>query len=166
MYYAPMPFPVLVLLVISFVFYMIKHRGRKSYGSASLTPRHPMPSEEQANVLAMEKIVAQHEGYTAEVIHINVFGRKRVDDFRLLKPGHEIELRMGRGGIRVYAFGKFMADVLEPAESNLPRLFKETIPFDAYLGGRNRTYEDDYDSCSIIVFYKIDGVPPTKVILK
>jgi len=86
-----------------------------------------MPSEEQANVLAMEKIVAQHEGYTAEVIHINVFGRKRVDDFRLLKPGHEIELRMGRGGIRVYAFGKFMADVLEPAESNLPRLFKETI---------------------------------------
>lgn len=125
----------------------------------------PQPSEAEKNVSAMQKLVSEYEGYTAEVIDINVFGRRRVETFRLLSPGRKVELRIKKGDIKVYAFGEFIAELITPVTSNLPRLFEENVNFDAYLGGRDSVflYDDTYDSCSIIVFYKLDGVPPTQV---
>lgn len=72
---------------------------------------------------------------------------------------------MIKGEIKVFSYGDYISDLFTTSDSNLPRLFKEQVSFDAYLGGRNRLFleDDDYDSCSIIVFYKLDGVPPTKV---
>ena len=125
----------------------------------------PQLSEEKKNLSAMQKIVSEYEGYSAEVININVFGRRHVETFRLLSPGRTVELKMSKGEIKVYAFGEFIANLIPPVASNLPRLFKEQFQFHAYLGGRDRTflYDDTYDSCSIIIFYKMEGVPPTKV---
>ncbi len=122
-------------------------------------------SEEDANIAAMKVVLSEHEDCTAEVIDINVFGRRRVETFRLLSPGRRVELRMKKDEIKVFSFGEYIAELITPADSNLPRLFNEHIHFDAYLGGRDMTflYSDTYDSCSIIIFYKIDGIPPTKV---
>lgn len=113
----------------------------------------------------MQKVISEYEDYTAEVISINVFGRKRVSTFRLLSPGRKVDLRMSKGDIKVFAYGQYIADLITPASSNLPRLFEENIHFDAYLGGRDMAFlsHDTYDSCSIIIFYKLEGIPPTKV---
>ena len=58
-----------------------------------------------------------------------------------------------------------MSFFIPDKRSNIYRLFDENIPYEAYLGGRDSAYlsDDDADFCSIIIFYKIDGIPPTKV---
>lgn len=125
----------------------------------------PPTTEEDANVSAMKRVISEYKDYTAEVIPINVFGRRRVETFRLLSPGRKVELRIKNGDIKVFAFGEYIAELITPVDSNVPKLFDEQIHFDAYLGGRDRTflYDDTYDSCSIIIFYKLDGIPPTRV---
>lgn len=128
------------------------------------------PEEEvrNQNLAAMKKIVAEHEDCTAEVIEINVFGRRKVNTFRLLSPGRKVELLMKKGDIKVFAYGEYIAELIPPAGSRLPQLFHENIPFDAYLGGRDLVFSDSdtYDLCSIIVFYKIEGIQPTEVNLR
>lgn len=128
----------------------------------------PQPTEEEQNISAMQKVVAEYDGYSAEVFNISVFGRRRVETFRLLTPGKRVELKMKKGDIKVFAYGEYIAELIPPVGSNLERLFEEEVRFDAYLGGRDRVFlnSETYDSCSIIVFYKLDGVPPTKVNLK
>lgn len=170
MYYAPMSFPVLVFLIVAFICYMRKTSPKKSQSSLfdDLMDSEPMPlsTRERENIAEMERVVAQYEGYTAEVFDITVFGRKKVDTFRLLNPGRKVELRKcSKELYEVLAFGDSVADLFAMEPSNLPQLFEENIPFYAYLGGRNRAFmsRDDFDDCKIIVFYKMDGVPPTKV---
>lgn len=98
-------------------------------------------------MVAMRKVVAEHEDCTAEVIKINVFGRRRVRTFRILSPGHKVELRMKKGDIKVFAYGEYVADLIPSPDSNLPRLLGEQIPFEAYLGGRDMCfmYNEEYD---------------------
>ena len=126
---------------------------------------HSPSTQEDENVFNVTKIITKHSDCTAEVIPINVFGRKKVETFRLLSPGREVDLIMKNGYIKVFAYGEFIADLITPETSLVPKLFQQGIHFDAYLGGRDRAflYDDGYDSCSIIIFYKMDGIPPTKV---
>lgn len=122
-------------------------------------------TSDNPDIAEMKKVVAEHNGWTAEVININVFGRRRVETFRLLSPGRKVELRMKNGDIKVFAYGEYISELIVSPDSSLPRLFNENITFDAYLGGRDQVfmYDNTYDSCAIIVFYKIDGIPPTEV---
>lgn len=147
-------------LIAAGVLSLFTSKKRRTYSK----PTKLSPSEDPY-IAAMKKVVDEHNGWTAEVIKINVFGRRRVETFRLLSPGREIELRMKKGNIRVFAFGEYISELIVPPNSNLPRLFNEHISFDAYLGGREQVFmnDDTYDSCSIIVFYKLEGFPPTKV---
>lgn len=119
----------------------------------------------EANVNAMKRVVAEHEDFTAEVISFGIYSRRQVEIFRRVSPGERVELARKKGKINVYAFGEYIGELLIPADSNLLRLFDKKIPFEAYLGGRDRSliYESNFDACSIIVFYKLDGVLPTKV---
>lgn len=171
-----MPFPVMVLLIIAFICYMHKTKPKPKPKSKSnpyddlmesdtrdLTPR------ERENISVMKKLVAQYEGYSAEVFDISVFGRRNVETFRIFSPGRKLELKKSDNMFYdVLAYGKPVADIYTPAPSNLPKLFDKNIPFDAYLGGRNLDYiyNDEIDFASIIIFYKIGEVPPTKVILQ
>lgn len=122
-------------------------------------------AEEEANISAMQGVVSAHEDCTAEVIPINVFGRRQVETFRLLSPGDKVTLRIKNDDIKVFAYGQYICELIPQADSNLERLLKDNVPFEAYLGGRDLAflYSDTYDSCSIIVFYKLEGAGPTKV---
>ena len=42
------------------------------------------------NVRLMQKLIAEHRDYTAEVLPFDVYGRKKVEVFRLLNPGDEM----------------------------------------------------------------------------
>lgn len=176
MYYAPMPFPVMVLLIIAFICYMHKTKPKPKPKSKSNPYDDLMESEprdltprERENISVMKKLVAQYEGYSAEVFDIWVDGRRKVETFRIFSPGRKVELKKSSNFVyKVLAYGKPVADIYTPAPSNLPKLFDNNIPFDAYLGSRNSSFLgwDDLDLCQIIVFYKIDGVPPTTVYIK
>lgn len=133
--------------------------------SDHIRPALSPSTSDNTDIEELKKVVAEHDGCTAEVINLNVFGRKRVETFRLLSPGRKVELRMKKGDIKVFAYGEYISELIVSPDSNLPRLFNENIAFDAYLGGREQVFmcDDTYDSCAIIVFYKIKGIPPTKV---
>ena len=168
MYYGPAPLPLMIFAIVGFLVYLYKHRTPARKCNEILSAH---TSEEKSNVLAMEKVVAAHEEYSAEVFNISVFGRRKVETFRLLSPGDKVELRLKRGCnacVDVLAFGEYITDFIPDLGSNLLRLLKEKRQFDAYLGGRDLTfrYNDEYDACSIIIFFKLDGVPPTHVNLK
>lgn len=167
MLWQPLPIPVLILAVISFLLFL--RRGKNGHAETAVT-RHEADnvSEEQRNMDAVSALVKKYEGYTAEVIPFNVFGKRKVETSRLKQPGSEIELRRYPDGCRVYAYGEYIADIFPDSNSNLDKLFDEKLNFYVYLGGRDRNflYNDEYDSCSALIFYKIEGVAPTKVEIK
>lgn len=116
----------------------------------------------------MKKIASLYTDHTAEVIPFFVHGKKRVETSRLIDLGNKVELRLNDGNIKVFAYGDYIAELFPDKGSHLEKVMEKGIPFHAYLGGRDLAYrfDEDRDSCSIIVFYKLDGIPPTKVILK
>lgn len=142
-------------------------RAQKQAEAAAFAVEHEYDVR-KANIDAMSRVVDCHGGYSAEVFNVFVFGSRRVSVFRLLGPGDEVDMKKTRDGIKVFAFGEYMADVVEPATSHLSELFDKGGPFDAYLGGRDRAYiyDDGCDFCSVMIFYKLPGVPPANVNLK
>lgn len=124
--------------------------------------------KKKMNLVNVSRVVDQYKDYTAEVISINIFGKNKVEKFRLLNPGDKVELRYIHDEIKVYSFGRFIADLIPDASSRLREVMSKGIPYHSYLGGRDMALMnlDSYDSCSIIVFYKMEGVPPTKVLIK
>ncbi|MDE7135623.1 MAG: hypothetical protein K2N91_03240 [Muribaculaceae bacterium] len=131
------------------------------------TPAPTPPTErELENIREMKRIVAKYEGYTAEVFDATVFGRKKVKSFRWYHPGQEVRLRRSSDAFfDVLFYGDRLTDFFVSKTSNLPRVFKEKIPYFAYLGGRSKIfrYHDDLDAGSIIVFCKVEGVRPANV---
>lgn len=139
-------------------------RPKKRSRPTSVKETHK--EEAQENIDEMTAVVNAHKGYTAEVINVNVFGKRAVETFRLLRPGRAVEIRRNRkGDLKVYAYGEHICELIPAADSNIPRLLDDGIPFEAYLGGRDMAmmYSDTIDFCSIIIFYRIDGIPPTTV---
>lgn len=163
--HTPIPLPIVFLLVVYFIYQVCKPRRnsyRRTLGADGLTP------QERANVETMKKIVAQYEDYTAEVINFAVSGRKIVSYWREVPIGTPLEIRKDGIMYYVYESGRRIYWFVKSEGSNIERLFDENIPFHAYLGGRNGAFlsGEDLDFSSIIIFYKIDGVPPTKVNLQ
>ncbi|MCM1440061.1 MAG: hypothetical protein NC131_12795 [Roseburia sp.] len=126
-----------------------------------------MADEKRNNMLAVERVVDAYSDHTAEVVNVFVKGRHRVETFRRLSPGDEVRLVAGKDNVALYALDVFICNLLLPDSSRILSLLKEGVPVEAFLGGRDieQSYNEDADFASIIIFYKIDGVPPTKVIL-
>lgn len=123
------------------------------------------PQAQQSYVSTMERIAREHSDFTAEVFNIIVSGRKKVEVSSQLAPGDRVDLRQKEGTVKVYAKGTRLADaILLDDDSRIPSVLADGISFDAYLGGRDVSAgTDTIDFLSIVVFYKIDGVPPTKL---
>lgn len=166
MLWRPLPLPIALLLVVMCIWHLYSTRKKKL--SQPPVGYDPMAAEKSQNISAMQKVVDEHKDFTAEVISFSVSCKKRVKKVRLLDPGDEIEIRAVRDDLKVYAFGEYMSDLIIPESSNIPRLFKEKVPFEAYLGGRDLNFinNEQIDFASIIIFYKLDGVSPTKVNLQ
>lgn len=119
---------------------------------------------------SISEVVADHADYTAEVLTLSVNGRKKASRIKKLVPGDYVELRASGydSFVSVYVDGMNVGDMLCPDESRVPSLLSEGKPVDAYLGGRDLEfyYNDECDFCSIIVFYKIPGVPSTRIAIE
>lgn len=139
---------------------------------SSKKARRPRPNPESSHSRGpycnlVQKVVAAHTDCTAEVFNIFVSGADKVRVFSELTPGDRVELRLRGGEVAVYTAGKYMATPLLPDSSRLHSLVESDTDIDAFLGGRDVTNcSDEAEFCSIIAFYKIDGVLPTHVLIE
>lgn len=115
----------------------------------------------------MQKIVDAHRDCTAEVFNIFVKGRRSVRQFSDITPGDRVELHLQGNSVTVSVGAARVASAILPPSSRLPEVINGDHSFDAYLGGRDeQNASEDADFASIIVFYILDGVPPTRVNLR
>lgn len=124
-------------------------------------------NEDQPYMSIMRRIVDEHTGYTAEVFKLYVSGHRKVSIISRLIPGDRVDLKLIGEDVWVMVNGERIEDPVLPDNSRIPQILTEHIHYDAYLGGREvMVCSPTFEIVSIIVFYKIDGVPPTKVDLK
>lgn len=128
-----------------------------------------MPTPMQSGDSEIEKMVKAHADCTAEVFNVAVHGKNSVENAKwLIKPGDPVTLKMSKTSFKVlghiYSSLFYLGNFYPGASSMLPKLFADNIPFDAFLCGRD-SYQvtKNLIFISIIVFYRIDGIPPTKV---
>lgn len=129
--------------------------------------RSPVSNPPEPYLDVVQKVVASHADCTAEVFNIFVHGVGKVRVFSELTPGDRVELRLRDGEVSVYADGKYMSTPLLNDSSRLRHLLESDVDVEAFLGGRDVTAStDEAEFCSIIAFYKIEGVPPTRVLVE
>ncbi len=116
----------------------------------------------------MQDIADRFKDYTAEVIPFYVRGVSQVYSFRQANIGQRVEIKLIKHGLQVFYKNEFIANLYPDTGSRLEQLIRDKVRFNAYLGGRDLSYrfDTDIDSCSVIVFYRLPGVPPTKVLIK
>lgn len=139
-------------------------------GSGTNTNGYFPPQPVYAGDSEIEKVVKAHADCTAEVVDLTIIGRKKVDRTYSMYPGDPVLLK--KYGNMIKVFGKitgtsvefYVDDIYPPAGSILPKLFDENIPFEAYLGSRD-IYADseEFSFLKLLVFYRIEGIPPTKI---
>lgn len=116
---------------------------------------------------AVQEVVAAHADCTAEVFNVFVSGAGKVRIFSELSPGDRVELHLREEGIGVFVDGKYMSTPLLPESSRLRDCLESDTEVKAFLGGRDVTScSEDAEFCSIVAFYKIEGVPPTRISIK
>ena len=113
----------------------------------------------------MQRIAEEHADWTAEVLSLTIMDARKAGIMHGVSPGDPVELKYStRYGVGVYVDNKRVGTLTCPDDSRVPELLKEYEYVKAYLGGRDNEYIlSDVDFCSIIVFYRIPGVPPTQI---
>lgn len=137
------------------------HSDDSYYGSAVRA------KEEQPYMSIMQRIVDEHADYTAEVFQLFVSGHRKAGIISRLIPGDRVALKLIGDDVWVTVNGREIEYPVLPDSSRLPQVLSEHIHYEAYLGGREvQVCTPTFEIVSIIVFYKIDGVPPTNVDLR
>ena len=115
-------------------------------------------------VSQMQRILDSHADCTAELFNIFVKGYKKVAAFSCLAPGDMMEVTCHDNSISFYARGTLVATVPIPESSHLMQVFECGIRPEAFLGGRDvSNASEDAEFATVVIFYKIEGVPATKI---
>lgn len=115
-------------------------------------------------VSRVQEIVNTHSDCTVEVFNIFVKGRRSVRIFSDITPGDRVGLHLHGSTVTVTVGTARVATAVLPESSRLPEVIHGGHSFEAYLGGRDeQNVSEEADFASIIVFYILDGVPPTRV---
>lgn len=158
MYYAPMSFPVLVFLIVAFICYMHKHRNKKVNLSPSFPKRAPrtIPSRIKA-------VVDEHRGFTAEIIDVCSYTLNTNPITMKHIPGDPVELKMVDDNVAVFIDGAIITTLYCIEDSRLKQVVESGRKFYAYIFERDMEASNPnwMDFLKVIVFYKLDGVPPT-----
>ena len=125
---------------------------------------HATKQHHEPYVSQVQRVLDDHADCTAELFNIFVHGRKRVAPFSSLTPGDRMEMTLHGDKISFYTDGTMVAEIDLPESSMLPEAFKTDIRPEAFLGGRDvANASEDAEFATVIVFYKINGIPPTKI---
>lgn len=160
MYYAPMPLPILLLLVTACICYLHKHRSKKVKLSNSFPKSVPetIPSR-------IRSVVEAHSDYTAEIIDVCSYTLNTNPVTMRHVPGDPVELKMVDGAVAVYIDGTLITKLYYLPDSRLKQVVESGHKFYAYIFDRDKEASNPnwMDFLKVIVFYKLDGIPPTKV---
>lgn len=162
MYQAPMSFPALVFLIVAFIYYMHKHRSNKGEISSSFPRRVPetIPSR-------IKSVVDAHRDCTAEIIDVCSYTLDTNPVTMKHIPGDPVELKMMDGVLAVYIDGTLITKLYYLPDSRVKQIVASGHKFYAYIFERDMEASNPnwMDFLKVIVFYKLDGLPPTKVTL-
>lgn len=129
--------------------------------------RHTAGQKSEPYVSNVQRVLAAHADCTAELFNIFVKGNKRVAPFSRLVPGDRMEMTADGERIAFFAHDIQVAEAELPESSLIPRAFREGRDPEVFLGGRDvRNASDEAEFATLVVFYKIEGVPPTKIQIK
>jgi len=138
-------------------------------GTASNHAHTPAISpQDNPDCQRMRDIADRHSDCTAEVFMLTIKGRKAVNEVEFMSPGDAIDLKLNRSGdIVAYTLDDIrLGTPLVPFDSNFRRVLDEDIYFDAYMGGRDDGFMGDGTLITLVVFYRLPGVPPTTLEIK
>lgn len=150
-----------VILISSFITAM--------RGTASNHAHTPVTSpQDNPDYQRMRNIANRHSDCTAEVFMLTIKGRKAVNEVEFMSPGDVIELKLDRSGdIIAFTLDNIrLGSPIIPFDSNFRRVIGEKLYFDAYMGGRDDGFMGDSALITIVVFYRLPGVPPTTLEIK
>ena len=166
--------PFLFVIFGIIMFYLDAIRGKKKHSDVKHSVSDDGTSENcifdqmrRENLEAIQKICESHTEYTAEIVKIRVF----YDDiwtWRRVKVGDPVtvsyDTKRGIAIVKTHNIRVAKFDYRKET-TGLAEVFEQGKPFEAYLGGRdiNLINVPVLDVCSIIFFYKLPGIPPTKV---
>ena len=126
------------------------------------------PTDEQ-NLANIQRVIESHTDFTAEVFDIIIDG-SHCHISKQLNIGDAVTLQSSKDEvfpINVFMQMKWVGRILSKDGSRLPDLLKKGHHIEAYIGGRDvNCYREMRDAVTIIAFYKLDGVSPTRVNLK
>ena len=115
----------------------------------------------------IQRVIDAHRDCTAELFNIFVRGRKRANAFAQLSPGDMLEVKLDGDSLEVWVGNIKIASAEIPATSLLPKAFQSGADIYAYLGGRDlENASDTAEFGTVVVFYKLEDVPPTKINLQ
>ncbi|WP_295732360.1 hypothetical protein [uncultured Muribaculum sp.] len=116
----------------------------------------------------LRDIADAHADFSAEVFMLNVHGRKAVAEVDYLSAGDALELyETSSDDICVRTLdGVKLGTPLIPIQSDFRRALAEHVEYEVYMGGRNNGFMDNGALITIIVFYKLDGVPPSHLTIE
>lgn len=115
-------------------------------------------------VSEVQRMLDAHADCTAELFNIFISGSRKVAPFSRLAPGDRMEARLNGDSISFLVDEVIVADAELPESSLLPRVFNDRIEPEAFLGGRDvANASEEAEFATVVVFYKIEGVPPTKI---
>lgn len=159
MYHAPLPLPILILLVISFVCYLYKHRDRTANLSDFPTR---VPTSEPSLI---QSVIDSHTDCTAEIFDVCSYTLNTNPVTMKHVPGDPVELKMVDGNVAVYIDGTFINKLYPTKGSLLKQVVESGHRFHAYIWSRDMEASNPnwMDFLSVVIFYKMEGVPPTKV---
>lgn len=159
MYYAPMPLPVLALLVVALVCYLHKHRDKKLL-------YHDLPKIDSSPHLdRIEEIVKKHRDCTAIICDANAYSFEKAQITTKHIPGDPVVLKIVDGRLSLFVDGFFITSLYFVNDPNINGIVERGDAYDAYIFERDIAASSPkwMDFISIIIFYKMDGVPPTDV---
>lgn len=113
---------------------------------------------------AAQRMIDAHADCTAEIFDVSVRCFPERQYIRDLSIGDKVDIRRINGIYQLWSKDNKICNIDVPETSRLPYIFDHNVRKFAYLGGKMpNEYLFNFTNASIIVFYRLRGVPPTKV---
>ena len=159
---------ILVIIFGIMIFGRKRLKSRKTYTRQDSAPTYT-PAQSKRDYSAIGEVVKAHSDCTAEVVDVFVKGLSSVAISSSTPIGSKVELSLQANNlVHLIIKGNDVATLyLLPSDSRIPLLLRNGTSVECFLGGRDvSALTSKVDFISIIAFYKMQGVPPTKVEIK
>ncbi len=169
MLWQPLPIPILIFAVVSFIIFAVRSgKGRSSSSDCHRPAAKNLPRNDRRRVA---RILEEYSEYTAEVFHFIAGSPEDVDVSIRHAPGDEVYIRKSKKDGRTVTVidGREIGVIfsLNGANYLLCDLITREIPIKAFILDRDMQASSPTfkDFLKIVVFYKMEGVPPSHLSL-